>query len=146
MLVTGSRDQSCIIWDINRWSFVRQLPNHYGAVSSICINELTGDIATASGTYLYLWSINGDLLASVNTITSNRNHVVLCVHMSQVNEWDNNNVILTGGTDGVVRMWSLGYSQVSEEEETTLEQNEEKLIFKAQSTLDYSTMTPSSGQ
>lgn len=41
MLVTGSRDHSCIIWDINRWSFVRQLPNHYGAVSCICINELT---------------------------------------------------------------------------------------------------------
>jgi WD40 repeat protein len=41
MLVTGSRDQSCIIWDINRWMFVRQLPNHFGAVSSICINELT---------------------------------------------------------------------------------------------------------
>lgn len=41
MLVTGSRDQSCIIWDINRWMFVRQLPNHYSAVSSICINELT---------------------------------------------------------------------------------------------------------
>ena len=41
MLVTGSRDQTCIIWDINRWSFVRQLPNHYAAVSCACINELT---------------------------------------------------------------------------------------------------------
>lgn len=44
MLVTGSRDQSCIIWDSNRWSFVRQLPNHFAAVSSICINELTVSI------------------------------------------------------------------------------------------------------
>jgi len=85
MLITGSRDQTCIIWDINRWMFVRQLPNHISAVSCICINELTGDIATASSTYLYLWSINGDLLASINTITSNRNHVVLSVCMSQVN-------------------------------------------------------------
>jgi WD40 repeat protein len=86
MLITGSRDQTCIIWDINRWMFVRQLPNHISAVSCICINELTGDIATASSTYLYLWSINGDLLASINTITSNRNHVVLSVCMSQVND------------------------------------------------------------
>ena len=41
LLVSGSRDQSCIIWDINSWTFVRQLPNHYAAVSYVCINELT---------------------------------------------------------------------------------------------------------
>ncbi len=85
MLVTGSRDQSCIIWDINRWMFVRQLPNHFGAVSCVCINELTGDIATASSTYVYLWNINGDLLASVNAIPSSRTHIVLCIYISQVN-------------------------------------------------------------
>lgn len=111
MLVTGSRDNSCIIWDSNKWQFVRQLTGHLAAVSCICINELTGDIATASSTYLYLWNINGELLASVNTISSSRNHIVLSICMSQVNEWDSNNVILTGGTDGVVRMWSLGYVQ-----------------------------------
>jgi hypothetical protein len=36
--------------------------------------------------------------------------------MSQVNEWDNNNVVLTGGTDGVIRMWSLGFTQVQDTE------------------------------
>jgi hypothetical protein len=35
--------------------------------------------------------------------------------MSQINEWDSNNVILTGGTDGTIRMWSLGYTQVKSE-------------------------------
>lgn len=144
MLVTGSRDQTCIIWDINRWMFVRQLPNHYGAVSSICINELTGDIATASSTYLYLWNINGELLASINTITSSRVHVVLCVYMSQVNEWDNNNVILTGGTDGIVRMWSLGYTQVRIDQEnlneaiTKAPSMEKSSMFKNQSTIESS--------
>lgn len=111
MLVSGSRDRSCIVWDINRCKFVRQLPNHYSAVSAICINELTGDIASASGTFLYLWNINGELLASVNTIALSRNQVILTICMSQINEWDKNNVILTGGTDGVVRMWSLDYRQ-----------------------------------
>jgi hypothetical protein len=104
MLVTGSRDHTCIVWDVNKWQFVRQLAGHAGAVSCVCINELTGDVASASGTFLYLWSINGELLASVNTITASRNHIVLCVCMSQVNEWDANNVILTGGTDGIVRV------------------------------------------
>jgi WD repeat and FYVE domain-containing protein 3 len=41
MLVTGSRDRTCIIWDINEWTFVRQLDNHYGAISCIAINETT---------------------------------------------------------------------------------------------------------
>ena len=111
LLVSGSCDHSCIVWDINRCKFVRQLPNHFSAVSTICINELTGDIASASSTYLYLWSINGELLASINTIGLSRNQVILSICFTQVNEWDNNNVILTGGTDGIVRMWSLDYRQ-----------------------------------
>ncbi len=115
MLVTGSRDQSCIIWDINTWKFVRQLPSHYSAVSYITINELTGDIATASGSFLYLWDINGQKLASVDTMPSTR-HLILSICMSQIYEWDHNNVIMVGGTDGIVRMWSLGYVQVPDPE------------------------------
>ena len=66
--------------------------------------NLKGDIASASGSFLYLWNINGEPLASVNTIPSHRNHVILSIYMSQVNEWDQNNVIMTGGTDGVIRV------------------------------------------
>ncbi len=130
MLVTGSRDQSCIIWDINKWTFVRQLPNHYGAVSCVCINELTGDIVTASSTFVYLWNINGELLASVNAIPTSRTHLVLCVYMSQVNEWDDRNVILTGGTDGIVRMWSLGYNQVPENQADEKQQDFDSISQK----------------
>ncbi len=107
MLVSGSRDQTCIIWDINRCKYIRQLTNHCSAVSCIAINDLTGDIATAAGTFLYVWSINGDLLASINTIGTPRNQMILCICMSQVNEWDKDNVILTGGTDGTCRKISF---------------------------------------
>lgn len=65
---------------------------------------LKGDIASASGSFLYLWNINGEKLASINTMPSTRNHVILSICMSQVNEWDQNNVIMTGGTDGVIRV------------------------------------------
>ena len=161
MLVTGSRDRSCIIWDTNRWTYVRQLSGHCGAVSAVCINDLTGDIATASCSYLYLWNINGQLLASINTSTmsnmqqhhtntptntsnlmsnvgSTSNHVILCIQMSQVNEWDANNVILTGGSDGVVRMWSLGYVQVKKpnQNSSNTQNNNVAGSLIAQSTID----------
>lgn len=64
---------------------------------------LQGDIATCAGTYLHIWSINGDEIASINTATA-RNQQILCVAMSTVNEWDPRNVILTGNSDGVVRV------------------------------------------
>lgn len=44
---------------------------------------LQGDIATCAGTYLYVWSINGEEIACVNT-ASLRSQQILCLAMSQV--------------------------------------------------------------
>lgn len=65
-----------------------------------------GDIATCAGTWLHLWSINGDELACVNTSVgrADRMQQILCVAFSQCREWDPQNVIMTGSTDGVVRV------------------------------------------
>jgi WD40 repeat protein len=41
ILISGSDDQTCIVWDLNRLHFIRQLPNHAGSISCICVNELT---------------------------------------------------------------------------------------------------------
>ncbi|XP_056017801.1 WD repeat and FYVE domain-containing protein 3-like isoform X2 [Ostrea edulis] len=124
MVVSGSRDKTCIIWDFSRLQFVRQLRGHSGPVAAVCINELTGDIASCSGTYLYLWSINGEEIACVNTAPPQNNQQILCLAMSQMYEWDNKNVILTGSKDGVVRMWSVEYVQVLKEEKKNLKVEE----------------------
>ncbi|XP_054166813.1 WD repeat and FYVE domain-containing protein 3-like [Oppia nitens] len=123
IIVSGSRDKTCIIWDLNRLIFVRQLGGgtnsvHSAPIAAIAINDLTGDIATCASNWLYLWSINGDLIASVNTLNismstqSMSTTQVLCVAFSTYNEWDPQNVIMTGSSDGVVKMWSLDYVQV----------------------------------
>ncbi|CAF1017714.1 unnamed protein product [Adineta ricciae] len=112
ILISGSDDQTCIVWDLNRLHFIRQLPNHAASISCICVNELTGDIASAAGSHLYVWTINGQLVASINTMAYSRQQSILCVAMSQMNEWDDENVIITGSSDGVVRMWTIGYDQV----------------------------------
>lgn len=65
-----------------------------------------GDIATCAATWLHVWSINGEELASVNTCVgrADRMQQILCVAFSQTHEWDSQNVIMTGSTDGVARV------------------------------------------
>ncbi|XP_055386714.1 WD repeat and FYVE domain-containing protein 3 isoform X2 [Condylostylus longicornis] len=114
VIVSGSRDGTAIVWDMSRFTFVRQLRGHVGVVAAVAINDLSGDIATCSATWLHVWSINGDALANVNTSvgSADRMQQILCVSFSETREWDQQNVIITGSTDGVVRMWSMEYVQV----------------------------------
>ncbi|XP_056639814.1 WD repeat and FYVE domain-containing protein 3 isoform X1 [Diorhabda sublineata] len=120
VIISGSRDCSAIIWDLSRGVFVRQLRGHAGPVAAVAVNDLTGDIATCAATWLHVWSINGDDLANVNTCvgTADRMQQILCVAFSQTHEWDSLNVIMTGSTDGVTRMWSIDYVQVPDEQST----------------------------
>ncbi|TGZ69892.1 hypothetical protein CRM22_003482 [Opisthorchis felineus] len=112
LVVSGSRDRTCILWDLTRLCFLRQLTGHVAPIAAVCISEATGDIASCAGTYLYLWNCNGEPIASVDTIVG-RNKQILCVCMSTLYDWDAGNVVLTGGSDGVVRMWGLEYTRLS---------------------------------
>lgn len=51
---------------------------------------------------------------------------ILCVTFSTAREWDQQNVIITGSTDGVVRCWSIEYVQKPIEKEESNEPIEEK--------------------
>lgn len=62
-----------------------------------------GDIVSCAGTYIHVWSINGNPIASANTFTG-RSQQILCCCVSEMNEWDTQNVIITGHSDGVVRV------------------------------------------
>nr|XP_033770548.1 WD repeat and FYVE domain-containing protein 3 isoform X3 [Geotrypetes seraphini] len=128
IIVSGSRDRTCIIWDLNRLAFVTQLRGHRAPVSALCINELTGDIVSCAGTYIHVWSINGNPVVSVNTFTG-RSQQILCCLVSEMNEWDIQNVIVTGHSDGVVRFWRMEFLQVPEtpapEPADTMEMQEE---------------------
>merc|ERR1719361_2366190 len=117
--VSGSRDQSAIIWDLSRYVYLKHLPGHAGPVATVAINDLTGDIITCAGSWLYLWDIAGRPLARIDTNTvcpplspQPQQQQILCVACSQMNEWDRENVIMTGSSDGVVRMWSMDLIEV----------------------------------
>lgn len=41
VIVTGSRDRTCIIWDMSRLIYVHQLRGHVAPVAAVCVNDLT---------------------------------------------------------------------------------------------------------
>ena len=72
----------------------------------IIIIILQGEIGTCGGTWLHVWSINGVPIASVNTALGARSALqqVLCLTFTTAYEWDHDNLILTGSSDGVIRV------------------------------------------
>ena len=58
---------------------------------------------------------------------------ILCVCCSEYNEWDRENVVMTGSADGVVRMWSIDYVEVpvgGEEQENGVSCTCEPIMLK----------------
>ncbi|XP_049337281.1 WD repeat- and FYVE domain-containing protein 4 isoform X1 [Astyanax mexicanus] len=111
VIISGSQDQTCILWDLEELSYITQLPTHSSSVSALAINDLTGEIVSCSGTHLYLWTMKGQLLASVNTPYVAEGSIQCCC-FTQKCEWDSRNVIIAGYADGIVRMWKTEYTKV----------------------------------
>eukprot|EP00111_Clytia_hemisphaerica_P006851 TCONS_00019802-protein len=114
MIVTGSHDKSCIIWDLRKLTYTRRLNIRSGGpVTSIAINNSTGDIVTCAGTHIYVWTVNGELLVQENTSPAITGQIHCCV-VSEFNEWDEQNVIITGSSDGLVKMWGIQFCDAAE--------------------------------
>ncbi|XP_072726966.1 WD repeat- and FYVE domain-containing protein 4 [Ciconia boyciana] len=114
IFVSGSDDRTCIIWDLNQLTYINQLPAHRASLCSVAINNSTGDIISCAGSYLYLWTVNGQLLASINTTCSPKCHIVCCC-FAEVMDWDTHSIIITGSTDGVVRLWKTEYTNTPDQ-------------------------------
>uniref|UniRef100_A0A7M4FMA4 WDFY family member 4 n=1 Tax=Crocodylus porosus TaxID=8502 RepID=A0A7M4FMA4_CROPO len=120
IIVSGSDDKTCIIWDLNQLTYISQLPTHGASLSAVAVSDSMGDIASCAGSYLHLWTINGQPLASINT-TGSLEREIICCCFTKVMDWDTHSVIVTGGTDGIVRvgvsLWEdavLGHAQDQE--------------------------------
>ncbi|XP_030011898.1 WD repeat- and FYVE domain-containing protein 4 [Sphaeramia orbicularis] len=110
MLVSGSRDLTCILWDLEELSYITQLAGHKSSVSALATNDLTGEIASCAGPVLYLWTMKGQLLTCTD-ISCGLQADILCVSFSQRHEWDARNVIVTGCADGIIRIWRTEYTR-----------------------------------
>lgn len=110
VIVSGSRDLTCILWDLEELSYVTQLVGHTTSISALAINDLTGEIASCAGPLLYLWTMKGQLLTCTDTSCGPRADI-LCVSFTQRQEWDARNVIVTGCADGTIRIWRTEYTR-----------------------------------
>ncbi|KAG7462495.1 hypothetical protein MATL_G00185510 [Megalops atlanticus] len=110
VIVSGSRDRTCILWDLEELSYITQLPGHSASLTALAINDLTGEIATCAGAHLYLWTMKGQLLSSIDT-SFGPEGAILCCCFTQKHEWDSRNVIVTGCADGIVRIWKTEYTK-----------------------------------
>ncbi|XP_069036025.1 lysosomal-trafficking regulator isoform X2 [Lepisosteus oculatus] len=106
ILISVSRDGTCIIWDLNRLCYVQSLTGHKSPVTAVSASETTGDIATVcdsvgGGSDLRLWTVNGDLIGHVHC-----REIICSVAFSNQTEGMSVNVIAGGLENGVVRLWS----------------------------------------
>ncbi|XP_062319191.1 WD repeat- and FYVE domain-containing protein 4 isoform X1 [Osmerus eperlanus] len=110
VIVSGSEDHTCILWDLEELSYVAQLSGHEAGITALAVNDLTGEIASCAASSLYLWSMKGQLLTWLNTSYGPSGNIS-CVCFTQRNQWDARNVIVTGCADGIIRIWRTEYTR-----------------------------------
>ena len=113
LIVSGSDDCTVIMWDLSSLVFVRQLPEFPAPVSAVYVNDLTGEVVTAAGILLAVWSINGDCLAAVNT-SQLPSDSILCVTSSSFSDWRDTNWFVTGHQSGAVKVWQMVHCSIRE--------------------------------
>ncbi|KAJ7052675.1 beach-domain-containing protein [Mycena amicta] len=113
--LSGSRDGSAAIWDLNRGIYIRSIwhgeAGEMTAVNLVAINESTGYIATCSRQKLCLHTINGRPMATLDLTTPSPTEGIpplvtaLAFHER---EYSHMGVIATGGSDGSItfRTWT----------------------------------------
>ena len=105
VIVSGSADCTCIIWDLNKLTFVGQLKLD-APVVHIAINEISGNIKAVTENTIYVWDINGQLLIR-KTVCTNPAEFITCCVLSKASEWLDINVLITGHKDGTIKVLIL---------------------------------------
>ncbi|KAG6889353.1 hypothetical protein C0992_005581 [Termitomyces sp. T32_za158] len=115
VIVSGSRDGSAALWDLNKGVYIRSVWHGDGGepngVNLVSINESTGYIATCSRLKLCLHTINGRSMAVLDlTLTPSFSPLVPTITAMAFHEreYSHLGVLATGGPDGsiVLRTWT----------------------------------------
>lgn len=113
LIVSGSDDCTVILWDLCSFVFVRQLPQFSVPVTAVYVNDMTGEIVTAAGVLLAVWSINGDCLAVINT-SQLPSDSILSVTSCTFSDWLETNWYVTGHLSGALKVWQMVHCSTQE--------------------------------
>eukprot|EP00002_Diphylleia_rotans_P003245 TRINITY_DN1221_c0_g1_i2.p1 TRINITY_DN1221_c0_g1~~TRINITY_DN1221_c0_g1_i2.p1 ORF type:complete len:3045 (-),score=601.73 TRINITY_DN1221_c0_g1_i2:105-9239(-) len=103
IIASGAEDGLCVVWCLNRLSYIRQIFVK-SPVVSITINETNGDIVTCTASEIFSWSINGDLHGQ-GTIKNAPDDSFTSLAVTKDPEWTTNYYI-TGHRSGAIRFWN----------------------------------------
>ncbi|XP_006874681.1 PREDICTED: WD repeat- and FYVE domain-containing protein 4 [Chrysochloris asiatica] len=112
LLVSGSQDCTCILWDLDLLTHVARLPAHREGISAIAISDVSGIIVSCAGAHLSLWTASGQALASITTAWGPEGAITCCC-IVEGPAWDTSHVIITGSHDGITRIWKTEDVKIS---------------------------------
>jgi hypothetical protein len=120
LILTADHDGEIILWDLNRLRSMRRiLPTQLRGKSiiDVAVNNISGEICICTNTSIFLCSINGELLASVDTSSvlsgssslAKTERDISALALSEGPEWMSNNLIFTGHRNGSLGIWRVNY-------------------------------------
>lgn len=110
VVVSGSKDGSAIVWDLNRGTYVASIwhgNDERHGVHLVSINESTGNIATCSQETLCLHTINARRIAELQLRSTSIFPSITSIAFLE-REYTAQGIIATAGSDGmiVLRTWN----------------------------------------
>ncbi|KDQ53971.1 hypothetical protein JAAARDRAFT_61057 [Jaapia argillacea MUCL 33604] len=112
LVVSGSRDGTAILWDLNKGIYVQSIWHGNGeTVHLVAVNDSTGYIATCSRTTLSLHTINARHITSLDltsAFTPSPSLLPITCLAFHEREYSHLGVLATGGPDGTItlRTWN----------------------------------------
>jgi WD40 repeat protein len=114
--VSGSSDQSAIVWDLNTGKLRCILGSHYGPVLSISVHRINGNIITLTNKELRIYTVNGNLLVKVfmeDSINGSPFAEATALCAIPCPDWQSGVVAVTGHADGSLALWTFENDQPS---------------------------------
>ena len=106
--VSGDKSGTCLLWDLNTMTLVRELPvpgalGRKEHIVSISIHGISGNIAVCTPHCVSLWTVNGTLLA--HAFVPNDDPITACVLSPGSTSNGSGEALLTGHAHGKIRAW-----------------------------------------
>lgn len=95
-----------LVWDLWRGHFIRELRGHSSPLTAVSVSPPTGDIFCLSGHDLFMWTLNGELRARVNT-SAGCPTLPTSITATGASDWNRSSsvAVVVGHRAGSISLW-----------------------------------------